>query len=674
MPRNRALRFNARALGTGDELGYTGETLATLATSNQNVEIPLAPVQNDQTFPIPRMFRISYPAEIFAGQEEQVTFTIQGNAGIPIHVRITAVGSPGTPAAAFSPATGTVTLTNTVANFMAVYTAPEVTEDTQLEYLVTISAANSATSVAVSTNFQTTVKRRPPGGVVTGTRPSVRFNPMVLSLTANGSATPGTVELIAAVSDDGAPAQLSYLWSYQPGAGTPSATFANAQSNPAAFLGYTLAHQGTIALAVTDGDGGTTTLRYQLVPDQFADAIDHGPVNGLRRVVAGRAHTCVLTGARKVRCWGDNEFGQLGYGNTTDVGDAPSRLPYTAGDVPLGPEPVVQLVAGADHTCALGESGLITCWGRNHHGQLGYNRTDNLADGEAVTSFGYVAVGDVATRIAAGGDHTCAVLVGGAVRCWGENNYGQLGHGNTADVGDNEPVYTVGNVDLGAVTVKDLALGAYHTCALLTTGAVRCWGYGAYGQLGYGNSTTLGDDEPINTLANVSLTGPVRKLVAGQYHTCALTDVGTLRCWGYNAWGTIGISRFFGSWGDNAGELPSTLPSDLATGSLVTDVSAGGFHTCALSNGGGIRCWGEGFSGQLGDGAFSYADAPPSADIDLDGVSAHQLTGGGNHTCALRVNGTARCWGAGDGGQLGLGSVNNLGTPSGAPDIQIFAP
>lgn len=678
LPRNRQMRFAARALNAAAAIAFSGETLATLTISNQNVQIPLASAQDNQTFPMPRMFRIVYPAEIFAGQEEQFTFTIQGNAGAAIGFKITPLGST-TPAAEFSPASGTVTLTNTVADFMTVFTAPAATDDTPLDYQVTITAAGAQSTVAITTNFRTTIKPRPPGGpIVIGTRPSVLFNPVILSLTANGSSTPGSVDLVAAVSDDSAPAALTYQWAYAPAATTPTATFADGgTANPAVFEGYTVAHQGTITLAVTDENNGTTTLNYLLTPDQFADAIDHDSVNGMKRMVSGDAHTCVLTGLNRVRCWGDNQFGQLGYGNALDVGDAPNRLPHTAGDVQLPTlDPVAQLVAGANHTCVLLQSGLVYCWGLNSSGQLGYNRTDNLGDGEAVTAFGFVTLGDLATRIAAGGNHTCAVLQSGAVRCWGLNSSGQLGRGNMANIGDNETVYSAGNLDLGAgVVVRDLALGGAHTCALLTTGAARCWGANSSGQLGYGHASNLGDNEPISGQANVSLTGTVRKLVAGENHTCALTDAGTLRCWGYNGYGQLGQSHSGGtSWGDATNELPSNLPSDIATGAQVTDVTSGGNHVCALSSDGRMKCWGNGSSGQLGYGNTSSLTTPAALGINLDGISAYRMSAGASHTCALRSNGTARCWGAGADGRLGRGSTANSATATGNVDVQIFAP
>lgn len=700
LPRNQQLHFAARALDASGVVGFTGDTLATLTIDNQDVQIPLAPVENNQTFPIPRMFRIAFPDTMFSGQEDQVAFTIEGNAGSAIGIQITALGSPAMPSADFTPATGTVTLTNTVADFMAVYTPPDVTEDTDFHYQVTITDARAQTAVAVTTNFSTHVKPRAAGDFVNGTKPSVLFNPVIVSLNANGSETPGTVELVANVSDDSAPDHLAFQWSFTPNMGTPDATFANnGQGDPGLFQGYTVAHQGTITLAVTDEHNGTTTLHYQLTPGQFADAIDHVSINGVKRIVAGNAHTCVLTGQNRVRCWGDNQFGQLGYGNAIDVGDAPTRLPFTAGDVPLpfDPmtnlplDPVVQLVAGNNHTCVLQASGLVYCWGDNQFGQLGYSRMDNLGDGEPVTSFGYVTLGGPATRIAAGGDHTCAILQGGALRCWGRNNFGQLGRGNTANIGDDETVFSAGNVDLGpGVTVKDLALGGFHTCALLTTGAVRCWGRNDFGQLGYGNTTTLGDNEPINNLQDVSLTGTVRKIVAGDFHTCALTFAGTLRCWGNGSNGQLGqllpswvvrsdglIINFGGNgtaWGDQANELPSALPSDINAGATVTDVAAGDNHTCALLSNGQLKCWGLDGNGQLGYGNTNSLFTPLVAGVNLDGVTASQVTAGAAHTCALRSNGSVRCWGAGADGRLGRGNTADSATATGNVDIQIFAP
>lgn len=669
LPRDQSLRFSARALDAEDVELFSGETLATLTIDNQGVEIPLAPAQDQQEFDMPRMYRVVYPSEIVAGQEVQIIFTIRGNAGETIDYAITSDDG----SSPFSPAAGSVTLTNTVVDFITLYTAPEVDQETPLSHQVVITSADSLSSVAIATDFVTTIIPRPDSvdGVV-NTTPTVRFNPVVLELEANGTVIPDAVELTADVSDDTASENLVFQWSYTPNTGTPDATFANGGAgNPAIFQGYTVEHQGTITLEVTDEDGGTTTLFYELLPDQFADAIDHGSANGIKKIVAGVAHTCVLTGEGKVRCWGDAQSGQLGYGNATDIGDAPERLPHTAGDVPL-PEPVVQLVAGGNHTCALLESGLVYCWGDNGLGQLGYNTTDDLGDGEPVTSFGYVTLGGLASKIAAGGNHTCAILQdSGALRCWGYNAYGQLGHGHVESIGDNENVFTQGNVELGAA-ITDIALGGDHTCALLASGNIRCWGRNTHGQLGYGSNVSIGDNETLENLADVSLPGPVRKIAAGDLHTCVHLENGAMRCWGNNSYSQLGYGFGNTNHGDQSGEFPLQL-ADIAVGAVVTDIAVGHRHTCALLSNGALKCWGYGANGRLGYGNQSNQGIPPANGVDLDDTSAYQIAAGGAHTCALRSNGTARCWGAGASGRLGHGATTDAYSPDASGDIAILA-
>jgi len=277
LPRSQRLRFAARALNSDSEVAFSGETLATLFRDNQSLEIPLAAVPNHEPPPMLQLVRIACPGQIQAGAEEQIAFTIQANAGASVRIQITPLGNPMTPSADFSPATGTVTLTNTVADFMTVYTAPDVTTDTDFDYQVNIRDARAQSVAAVTTSFTAHIIPRPPGTPIAhNIRPSVLFNPVILGLTSNGSETSGTVKLLATVGDDSAPDKLTFQWSYIPDSGTPDGTFANGgHGNPGLFQGYTVAHEGTITLAVTDEQNGTTTVHYQLAPDQFADPIDH---------------------------------------------------------------------------------------------------------------------------------------------------------------------------------------------------------------------------------------------------------------------------------------------------------------------------------------------------------------------------------------------------------------
>lgn len=183
----------------------------------------------------------------------------------------------------------------------------------------------------------------------------------------------------------------------------------------------------------------------------------------------------------------------------SDVGI--NQPPYFAGDVDVGGV-VTQISAGESHTCALLDTGGVRCWGNGFGGRLGLGNTDHVGDDELPSSVAEIDIGGTAIQISAGGEHTCALLDDHAVRCWGVGVYGALGYGNTQTIGDNEAPASAGNVDVGGPVAK-LATGHRHTCALLESGGVRCWGSlegnrnSDFGVLGYPNYPELeiGDNE-----------------------------------------------------------------------------------------------------------------------------------------------------------------------------------
>jgi cysteine-rich repeat protein len=389
-------------------------------------------------------------------------------------------------------------------------------------------------------------------------------------------------------------------------------------------------------------------------------------------VVAGAEHTCALLETGAVRCWGQGAYGRLGYGNTITIGD--DETPATAGDVDVGGD-VVQLVAGAEHTCALLDTGAVRCWGQGAYGQLGYGNTNPIGDDETPATAGDVDVGGSVVQLAAGGFHTCALLDTGAVRCWGHGGNGQLGYGYMGYIGDDETPATAGDVDVGGSVVQ-LAAGGFHTCALLETGAVRCWGYDAQGQLGYGHTNHIGDDEAPASAGDVNVGGSVVQLVAGTLHTCALLETGAVRCWGSGLAGQLGYgnTNFIGD-----DEAPATA-GDVNVGGSAVQLAAGGEHTCALLETGAVRCWGYGDFGQLGYGNTNRIgdnETPASAgDVNVGGLVV-QLAAGGAHTCALLETAAVRCWGNGAFGRLGYGNTNNIGdneTPASAGDVNVGVP
>jgi alpha-tubulin suppressor-like RCC1 family protein len=290
--------------------------------------------------------------------------------------------------------------------------------------------------------------------------------------------------------------------------------------------------------------GGSFAPRYALGPSsgtgdgatpEATPALDFGgPVADL---ALGQSHTCVILADESLRCWGANGLGQLGYGHTNAVSAAEA---VSGGAVDVGGA-VKQIVLGTDFTCALLTSGAVRCWGRSQFGQLGNGSPKSVVgDDELPSSVPAVPLGAKATRIAASPSHVCAVLEGGALRCWGDNASGELGLGQTSPIGDDETPDTIAPIELGGEAI-DVACGHGFTCALLKGGDVRCFGENAEGQLGAGNTTNVGDDESPLTAGVVSVGEKAIRLVAGGgAHVCAILEGGGLRCWGENTFGQLG--------------------------------------------------------------------------------------------------------------------------------------
>jgi alpha-tubulin suppressor-like RCC1 family protein len=384
-------------------------------------------------------------------------------------------------------------------------------------------------------------------------------------------------------------------------------------------------------------------------------------------VQAGDYHTCVLFDNGDVRCWGDPDGGQLGYGNLEKIGN--NETPASVGYVDVGGV-VAQLASDYPHNCALLDTGTVRCWGRNHRGQLGYGHTNNIGDNEVPASAGDVDVGGTVVQVTVGYDFTCALLDNGAVRCWGDNRYGKLGYGHTNNIGDDETPASAGDVDVGGVVVE-LFPGDSHTCALLEAGTVRCWGRNRDGQLGYGHTNNIGDDEVPASAGDVNVGGTVVQIVGGYDYTCALLDDGAVRCWGDSRFGQLGYGNTV-TIGDD--ESPASA-GDVDIGGKVVQLSATDWHTCALLDTGSVRCWGDGSDGKLGYGNeenIGDDETPASAGAVDVGGTVIQASAAIDHTCALLDNGAIRCWGRGKHGVLGYGNIDSIGddeTPASAGDV-----
>lgn len=373
-------------------------------------------------------------------------------------------------------------------------------------------------------------------------------------------------------------------------------------------------------------------------------------------IALGDEHTCVLTTAGSVRCWGNGSDGRLGYASTTDRGD--NETPAFAGDVDLGGT-AVAIAAGGAHTCALLTTGRLRCWGDGGQGQLGYGNTTSIGDDETPAAAGDVPVGGKVSAIAAGVDHTCAVLRSGHVRCWGSGADGRLGYNGTGDIGGAGTPAEAGDVPLGGKATA-ITTGYRHTCALLTTQRVRCWGYGYAGRLGYGNEANVGDDETPASVGDVNVGGPVVAISAGALHTCALLTKHRVRCWGRGLHGRLGYGNGHDIGND---ETPATA-GNVELDAAAVSISAGGEHTCAATKTRYLRCWGRSGYGQLGYGnQDSIGSGSTPADVGNVPVIEPMVAveTGTHHSCALTPGGNVRCWGNGDRGRLGYANTQDIG-------------
>src|SRR4030095_3720151 len=249
--------------------------------------------------------------------------------------------------------------------------------------------------------------------------------------------------------------------------------------------------------------------------------------------------------------------------------------------------------------------------------------------------------GATAITTSVGGDHTCAI-VGGASLCWGNNINGQLGDGS-----NNQRLSPVAVVGL-ASGVQSMAAGQDHTCALTGAGGVKCWGFNFNGQVGDGTQSARLAPVDVSGLTN-----GVAAIATGGSHSCAVTNLGAVRCWGLNVNGQLGD-------GTNTQRLSPGAVSGLGSG--VAAVAAGLSHTCALTTSGGVKCWGFNTSGQLGDNTISQRLTP----VDVSGLTSGvvAISAGQNHTCALVTNAGVKCWGDNSGGQLGDGTMGTRPFPS----------
>lgn len=398
---------------------------------------------------------------------------------------------------------------------------------------------------------------------------------------------------------------------------------------------------------------------------------------------------CALFDDGLLKCWGNNDNGQLGLGDTTLRGphaaDLGEGLPY----VYLGTGRTVQQVGlGNMFGCALLDNRAVKCWGVNNLGQIGLGDASQRGSdpgqmGDALPAVS-LGTGRTVTQLFVGYALACALLDTNELKCWGSNSFGALGSGNgdsygggPNQMGDALPVVSLGT----GRTARAAGSGRYETCAVLDDQTLKCWGYNAGGELGLGDSlqrgagpNQMGDNLPT---VNLGTGRTARAYDAGAENGCALLDNGVVKCWGTNLYGIFGYGDF--TWrGGGPNQMGDNLPAvPLGTGRTATAIAALGTSigvgsTCALLDTGAVKCWGVNSSGELGigdtanrgDDPNEMGDLLPTVDLGT-GRTAVSLVGGDSFACVLLDNAQMKCWGDNSYGQLGMGGLRGYGKAPG---------
>ncbi len=439
------------------------------------------------------------------------------------------------------------------------------------------------------------------------------------------------------------------------------------------------------------------------------------PVVDSKKLALGSQHSCLLkdgTSTSAVYCWGDGSYGRLGNDSTADIGSGGAgtvNVDASLSSVALSldnsqEERIRYITAGSDHTCALSSLGRVYCWGQGANGRLGTGNANDVGDAAArsvstltAVNFGLDSLGNpiTARQVEAGDGFTCAVLGNDAriVRCWGYGANGRLGNDSTTDVMNGMGA----NVTLGLATsesVSQLDLGWEHACVRLNTDAVRCWGAGASGQLGYNNTNDVGDgtgdsvsaagDLDFGTdMGGTSITATAISL--GNSFSCAILSTGGARCWGLAENGRLGNGQTSTSY--NIGDAATRAladASDIVTPvavSAISHIAAGREHACLVSSTNATHCWGEYDNGRMGYPSpiiVNDLTLPIIASVDTGQTgNISEIALGHLHSCLLYASGNLVCWGGNGEGQLGHNTTNDIGddeNPSAAASNPLTLP
>ena len=342
-------------------------------------------------------------------------------------------------------------------------------------------------------------------------------------------------------------------------------------------------------------------------------------------IESGRQGTCVMYRGAKTQCIGSSPNGVLGVGSTTSVSSMTNINTFS--------EPLRSISMKDNHACGIDTEFQMWCWGHNAYGQLGLGHTSQQSTPQKLSTDASGQSLGLAFVVETGfNGHTCGII-NETTYCWGENDQGQLGDDSTTN--RNRPVPID---DTQGLEFTDLALGYKYSCGIINNGSVYCWGYNNYGQLG-DNSTT---SSSIPVSVDFPSTVQAVAIVAGYAHTCVLTAMDEVYCWGYNSVGNLGDGTTTNSLTPTRVQLPSR------NGDSIVQLSSGQNFNCVLIDNGTAFCWGSNDYGQVEGDLSNHLPNTVSTPAFVNITESGQLSSidvGTHHTCAVLVNSDVKCWG-----------------------------
>jgi len=425
-------------------------------------------------------------------------------------------------------------------------------------------------------------------------------------------------------------------------------------------------------------------------------------------LIGGHQHTCAIFNDLSLKCWGNNQVGELGYGDTSDRGNSANQmsdyLPFinlgTGVEIqschdfsptanpsvtfsptfsPTTPSPTLHPsvyvpvscnsdISGETHNCVLTSSSQMKCFGRNNLGQLGYG--DVTHRGEMASQMGdylpFVNINGNVIQTHSGVHRNCVQLDTLEITCFGKNNYGQLGYGDAVERGSapNQMGLYLSTVALGtSFLASGISTGSQHTCVLSDLSLLKCFGKNEKAPLGLGDANHRGDDaNEMNDYlpyVNVGSTGSIKAVKVGGWCSCVLFDDGEMKCWGENDWGQLGQGSVI-QLGDAPNELGDYLPPiNFPTGVMIQSMGSGTTLTAIISMNGYLYTWGLNSFGELGigstitigDGNNELGDYLRTTNLG-SGNTVLGFTAGVSNSCAILDNYRVKCWGLNTSGQV----------------------